>query len=558
MIRRDFDLEEMKYFLNLVEQSTDDYLYILDFTNDRAIYSKTITKVFALEECEFSNATSKIMKVVHPDDVDMLMEDLQEGSNGRRKEHNLEYRWKTVDGTYVAISCRGQYVISHGVKYLIGRISEIGKQTRFDNNTGLYREVVLENVYNEYAKTRNAQGFLMLVGVDNFKELNEKYGAKTGDEVLNILTDAIRKYIDTPLRLFRMPGDECAVFMPYSMEKNIEQAKNLYKRIRNYIDSVIEQRKYDIFFTISAGAAEFNTEKDSFNDLLKNAKFSLHAAKLNGKNRCEIFDAGEYKEYIEKLGVQDELRRCISEGFEGFELYFQPIYNPENDCLAGSEALIRWNSRKYGFMGPDRFIPLLEDSALIIPLGKWIIDNAARTCNKWITNIPNFVMHINLSFIQIVKSNIIKDVIENIGRYSASNNHYIFEVTETIEMDQMPAVDRVFKEFIKNGFRFAIDDFGTGYSNYGYMRDRTFDIVKVDRSFVTDIDKLKDNYLMVSFIIKMAHEMGLHVCIEGVETKEELSCVKKLGADYIQGYYYGKPVCLQDFEEQHLKRFVLG
>lgn len=558
MIRRDFDLEEMKYFLNLVEQSTEDYLYILDFTNDRAIYSKTITKVFALEECEFSNATSKIMKVVHPDDVDMLMEDLQEGSNGRRKEHNLEYRWKTVDGTYVAISCRGQYVISHGVKYLIGRISEIGKQTRFDNNTGLYREVVLENVYNEYAKTRNAQGFLMLVGVDNFKELNEKYGAKTGDEVLNILTDAIRKYIDTPLRLFRMPGDECAVFMPYSMEKNIEQAKNLYKRIRNYIDSVIEQRKYDIFFTISAGAAEFNTEKDSFNDLLKNAKFSLHAAKLNGKNRCEIFDAGEYKEYIEKLGVQDELRRCISEGFEGFELYFQPIYNPENDCLAGSEALIRWNSRKYGFMGPDRFIPLLEDSALIIPLGKWIIDNAARTCNKWITNIPNFVMHINLSFIQIVKSNIIKDVIENIGRYSASNNHYIFEVTETIEMDQMPAVDRVFKEFIKNGFRLAIDDFGTGYSNYGYMRDRTFDIVKVDRSFVTDIDKLKDNYLMVSFIIKMAHEMGLHVCIEGVETKEELSCVKKLGADYIQGYYYGKPVCLQDFEEQHLKRFVLG
>lgn len=553
MIRRDFDLEEMKYFLNLVEQSTDDYLYILDFTNDRAIYSKTITKVFALEECEFSNATSKIMKVVHPDDVDMLMEDLQEGSNGRRKEHNLEYRWKTVDGTYVAISCRGQYVISHGVKYLIGRISEIGKQTRFDNNTGLYREVVLENVYNEYAKTRNAQGFLMLVGVDNFKELNEKYGAKTGDEVLNILTDAIRKYIDTPLRLFRMPGDECAVFMPYSMEKNIEQAKNLYKRIRNYIDSVIEQRKYDIFFTISAGAAEFNTEKDSFNDLLKNAKFSLHAAKLNGKNRCEIFDAGEYKEYIEKLGVQDELRRCISEGFEGFELYFQPIYNPENDCLAGSEALIRWNSRKYGFIGPNTFIPLLEDSALIIPLGRWIINTAAKACNRWITSIPDFVMHINLSFVQIVKSNIVKDVLENIERYSAANNHYVFEITETIEMDQIPAVQNVFKEFVKNEFRFAIDDFGTGYSNYGYMRDRTFDIVKVDRSFVTDIDKLKDNYLMVSFIIKMAHEMGLHVCIEGVETKEELSCVKKLGADYIQGYYYGKPVCVADFEEQHLK-----
>lgn len=398
----------------------------------------------------------------------------------------------------------------------------------------------------------------MLVGVDNFKELNEKYGAKTGDEVLNILTDAIRRYIDTQLRIFRMPGDECAIFMPYTIEDNIEQAKNLYKRIRNRIDRVIEHRKYDIFFTISAGAAEFDTERDSFNDLLKNAKFSLHAAKLNGKNRCEIFDSVNYMEYIKKLGIQDELRRCISEGFEGFELYFQPIYNPQNDKLSGAEALIRWNCSKYGFMEPDKFIPLLEESALIIPLGRWIIDTAAKACNRWITNIPDFVMHINLSFVQIVKSNIIKDVLERIGRYSAANNHYVFEITETIEMDRIPAVERVFKEFIKNDFRLAIDDFGTGYSNYGYMRDKIFDIVKVDRSFITDIDKQRNNYLMVSFIIKMAHEMGLHVCIEGVETKEELACVRELGADYIQGYYYGKPVCVADFEEQHLKKLILG
>ena len=558
MIRRDFDLEEMKYFLNLVELSTDDYLYIFDFTNDRAICSKSITDVFPFESNAFENATAQLKTVVHPDDIDMLMEDLQEGINGRRKEHNLEYRWKTVDGTYVAINCRGQYVISHGIKYLIGRISEIGKQSRFDNNTGLYREVVLENVYNEYCKVRHSRGFLMLVGVDNFKELNEKYGAKTGDEVLNILTDAIRRYIDTQLRIFRMPGDECAIFMPYTIEDNIVQAKNLYKRIRNRIDRVIEHRKYDIFFTISAGAAEFDTERDSFNDLLKNAKFSLHAAKLNGKNRCEIFDSVNYMEYIKKLGIQDELRRCISEGFEGFELYFQPIYNPQNDKLSGAEALIRWNCSKYGFMEPDKFIPLLEESALIIPLGRWIIDTAAKACNRWITNIPDFVMHINLSFVQIVKSNIIKDVLERIGRYSAANNHYVFEITETIEMDRIPAVERVFKEFIKNDFRLAIDDFGTGYSNYGYMRDKIFDIVKVDRSFITDIDKQRNNYLMVSFIIKMAHEMGLHVCIEGVETKEELACVRELGADYIQGYYYGKPVCVADFEEQHLKKLILG
>lgn len=558
MIRRDFDLDEMKYFLSLMGKCTDDYLYAFDLTNDKAIYTKSIMDVFALEDNEFENATSILEKVVHPDDLDMLMKDLDEGIKGRKKEHNLEYRWKTIDGEYAAISCRGQYVLSHGVKYLIGRISEIGKQSRFDNKTGLYREVVLENVYNEGAKVRHSRGFLMLIGIDNFKELNEKYGAKIGDEALNILTDSIRKYVDDPLNIFRMPGDECAIYMPYSMDDDIEQSKVLYKRIRNEIDRAIERRKFDVFFTISAGAAEFDSERDNFNDLLKNTKFSLHSAKLNGKNRCEIFVNSEYINYISKLGIQDELRRCISENYEGFELYFQPIYNPYTNCIAGAEALIRWNSAKYGFMGPDKFIPLLEDSALIIPLGRWIIDTAAKACNRWITNIPDFVMHINLSFVQIVKSNIIKDVLEYIGRYSAANNHYVFEITETIEMEHIPAVDRVFKEFIKNGFSLAIDDFGTGYSNYGYMRDKTFNIVKVDRSFITNIDKQRNNYLMVSFIIKMAHEMGIHVCIEGVETEEELLCVKELGADYIQGYYYGKPVCSADFEEQHLKKLILG
>ena len=151
-----------------------------------------------------------------------------------------------------------------------------------------------------------------------------------------------------------------------------------------------------------------------------------------------------------------------------------------------------------------------------------------------------------------------EDICRLIDRYEIPHRYIHMEVTESAYTENPEQVIRKVTGLRKAGFQIEMDDFGTGYSNYGYMRDRTFDIVKVDRSFVTDIDKLKDNYLMVSFIIKMAHEMGLHVCIEGVETKEELSCVKRLGADYIQGYYYGKPVCLQDFEEQHLKRFVLG
>ena len=187
------------------------------------------------------------------------------------------------------------------------------------------------------------------------------------------------------------------------------------------------------------------------------------------------------------------------------------------------------------------------------------IDTAAAQCNEWVKIIPQFVMHINLSFVQIAKSNVIKDVIENISKYEAGNEHFVFEITESIQMDSNIAIKRVLKEFVDNGFLLAIDDFGTGYSNFEYMKDKMFGILKIDRAFITDIHLTDNNRILVSFIIKMAHEMGVKICVEGVETKDELMAVTKLEADYIQGYYYGKPVKDVEFyrmikQQERIKR----
>lgn len=269
--------------------------------------------------------------------------------------------------------------------------------------------------------------------------------------------------------------------------------------------------------------------------------------KLNGKNRFEFYDEKEYAAYLKRLQIQDELRSCVNDNYKGFELFYQPIVNVATGKIIGAEALIRWNSEKYGFMSPVDFIPLLEESSLIIPLGRWIVDTAAEFCSRCIDIIPDFVMHVNLSFVQIIKSDVKKDVLENISRHKAANNHYVLEITESIQMDSNIAVKRVLDDFISNGFLLAIDDFGTGYSNFEYMKDRMFGILKVDRSFVTDINNNDNNSILVSFIIKMAHEMGVKICAEGVETKEELEKIRNLGADYIQGYYYGRPVGHMDF-----------
>ena len=253
------------------------------------------------------------------------------------------------------------------------------------------------------------------------------------------------------------------------------------------------------------------------------------------------------------MDIQEHLRSSIINGFNGFEVYYQPIFNTSCNAIKGAEALIRWNSEKYGFMSPVDFIPLLEESSLIIPLGKWIINQAVQQCKKWCGIIPDFTVNINLSFVQVIKSDIVGDAMECITQEDISHKNIVFEVTESGELENNPMVRNVLRSFELLGFKLAIDDFGTGYSNLRYIRDMTFGIIKIDRMFVQNIDSNTENYSLVEYVIDMAHKLGIKVCVDGVETAEELECVKALGADCIQGYYYGKPMPADEFESKFIR-----
>ncbi len=544
----DADIEDWKNFLSFIDECTDDYIYIYDLSNDHAIYSKRVTETFALENKEFDNAGMTLKDVIYPDDYEAVFNNISDLQNGIIKKHDMEYRWKSRKNGYVWISCRGVLVRKNGINYMIGRVAEIGKKNRYDNITGLYTESVFEEEYNSVIKNEIHTGYGMLIGIDNFKEINEKYGSQAGDDVLSILSDIlIKESLKESFKVYRMKGDEYALLSLDVSGDIAEHARQLYKRIRVCTDNSIDERGYDVFFNISAGACAFDSQVDSFKDLSKKMRFALHSAKLNGKNRFEFYDQNDYESYLKKLQIQDELRKSVNDNYKGFELFYQPIVDAATGKIIGAESLLRWNSEKYGFMSPVEFVPLLEESSLIIPLGRWIVDTAASFCNKCISLIPDFVMHINLSFVQIAKSDVMRDVLDNISKYAASNKHYVLEITESIQMDSNIAVKRVLDGFVQNDFSLAIDDFGTGYSNFEYMKDKMFGILKVDRSFVTDIHNNSNNSILVGFIIKMAHEMGVKICAEGVETKEELEKIKELGADYIQGYYYSRPVRCNDF-----------
>ena len=396
------DIADWKYFLSIISKCTDDYLYIYDLSDDYAIYSSSITKDFELDVAEFSNAGRKLKDVIYPDDYEAVFNNISELQNGHISCHNMEYRWKSRKNGYVFISCRGQLVRRNGINYMIGRVSEIGKKNRYDNVTGIYTDLILEDRYDDIVKSDGHTGCIMQIGIDNFKEINEKYGTKTGDEVLAILAGIlVRQSKEQTFSVYRTRGDEF-IIVSLDMSGDIKKnAKMLYKTIREDIDSVIDDRGYDVFFNISAGAYAFDTNTDTYKDIIKNTRFALHKAKLNGKNRFEFFDKADYANYIKRLEIQGELRSSVNDNFKGFELFYQPIVDADTGRIEGAEALLRWKSDQYGFMSPVEFIPLLEESSLIIPLGRWIIDTAAAQCNEWVKIIPQFVMHINLSFVQI-------------------------------------------------------------------------------------------------------------------------------------------------------------
>jgi len=536
-------------FLSVMDDCTDSYMYVYDITNDYLVISEKAKEKLPIDTNVFDSALTCFSEVVYPSDISMLVEALKSIVNNEGATLNIEFRCIDIKGNTIWVSCRGKTKRdkdNEGI-FLIGSITEIGKKSKYDNTTNLYSESVLKEDFTQLVSEGSVTGYMLLIGVDNFKRINEKHGVSMGDKVLADVARCIVECFDNAKRVYRLGGDEFAVLCTCDSKEALYEAKDLYKQIRSRVDYYIEREHFHIFYTISGGAYCFNTSSDNLDDVLNGLRFALHSAKINGRNTFAAYSDDKFSNYIRRMDIQEELRRNIINNFEGFELYYQPVVRASTGKIRGAEALIRWNSKSYGFMSPVEFIPLLEESALIIPLGKWIIEQAVIQCKEWVKVVPDFVLNVNLSFVQIIKSDILRDVIECVDYHDLDHKHIVFEVTESGELENKTAVRNVLNSFNENSFQLAIDDFGTGYSNLRYIRDMMFDIIKIDRMFIQDIDKYKDNYTLVKYVIDMAHSLNIGICVEGVETEEELEKVMTLSPDCIQGYYYGKPMPSAEF-----------
>jgi len=543
-------VEEFKKIIDVLDPCMDDYLYIMDMQNDFYCISENAVERFELPASQFDDAGKHLNNLVYPDDRQLLNADLDRIVNEGQRFHNLQYRWMGKNGKPLWINCRGRVLTDDAgnAKFLVGCINEIGIKQKADNVSGLLRA---ENLQEEIGISGEGKlkGFLIRLGIDNFKEINENKGLEYGDMIIGKTAECIQSVLLPKQKLYRVVADEYIVLD--SENRSMEEAVELYNEIQHKLSQFIEERCYEVFYTISAGILDFGVvENHKYHNLMKLSEFALNEAKNRGKNKYYIYDNEDYKAFLHKKELISLMLWSVNHDFEGFEAYFQPIMDIKANKLCNAETLLRFHNEKLGMISPAEFIPLLEESNLIIPVGRWVLEQAMAACSRIQKSIPDFRVSVNLSYIQVLKSNVLEEIQNGLEKYQLRPESVIIELTESGFLESNSFFFNFCEGLREHGIPLALDDFGTGYSNFHYLYNLNLSTIKIDRTFTVKALNNQYEHNLLQHMSDMVHDVNLKLCIEGIETKEELERICKIEPDYIQGYYFGRPCPLNQFLEQ--------
>jgi diguanylate cyclase (GGDEF)-like protein len=543
-------VEEICQLIDLTSTTMDNYLYVYDFEHDYYYIAQGAVERFCLPAAGFHNVMESHAQLVYPEDQKALIQELDDIMHSNRMFHDMQYRWMSRDGEPVWINCRGTVVrdIIGNAVYMTGCINEIGRPRKADNESGMLKDTGLVQYLKEHPE-HSDQGYFIRIGVDGLKSINGRLGMSFGDLVLRRLASCIKACVKQEQQIFRTDSDEYLIVSPYGKR---EDAIGMYHEVRRQVDAFLKEIHYEVIFTISSGILlNEDFENYSYDNIMKLTEYALNCAKNYGKNTYAVYEKQSYHVYLSRQELLMEVVQSVNNNFSGFQAYFQPIFY-RTGGIYGLETLMRYVSEKRGMVSPAELIPLLEESSLIVPVGNWIMDQALKTGSEFQKRQPGLKIGINVSYVQIMKSDFVGTLIETIEKYGIKPSTVTIELTESGLLESEPRLKDIWNKLKNYGVRLALDDFGTGYSNFHYLNELRPTTLKVDRSFM--INAMGDSYefALLKNLMALAHNLGLEVCMEGIETEEEEEKMGSIEPEFFQGYKFGRPCPAKDFRNKYL------
>lgn len=428
----------------------------------------------------------------------------------------------------------------------LARERELYRRANFDALTGLPNRQLLQERLAAYLAARKddtSRGALLYVDLDRFKEINDVFGHSIGDVVLRQVADRIEDELgDDESFVARIGGDEFVVVLPESGTH--EQIESLAKRLIARLTDAYSVFGVDHFLSASIGIVVVPDDGGGVELLMKNADAAMYRAKEAGRATFEFFNAELNADGRRRIELERDLRFAIRKG--QLSVVYQPQYAIDDDSMSGCEALMRWTHPDHGVVSPEEFIPLAEETGLIVELGKWLVEKACAEFRELLDGGTTLnEMSLNVSARQLRDEEFVAHVNDTLHRFDISPSLITLEVTETVVAHNKDVVVSLLDSLRQTGIRIAIDDFGTGYSSLSYLQNLPFDIVKIDKSFVEKIEVDYSSANICTTIIKMAHELGKIVVAEGVETPQQFEFLEKHDCEIIQGYIYSRPLSLE-------------
>ncbi len=555
--RADEALRESEQRLALAAKGSSDGLWDWDLSTGLVTYSPRFKAMMGLEGDELGHDVESWFNRVVPEDLPLLKAALDARLKGSAEELDVEYRVRHKDGSVLWMWCQGGPLLLDDGRpsRLSGTQRDITERKEgeallkhdalYDGLTGLpNRAMFMEwlKAATEKAQPGGDYAFALLVlNLDRFQFVNDSLGHVVGDELIIALAHRLKGRLRPGDLLARLGGDEFALLM--EDVKVPADAERIADRIHEDLEKPFELCGHEVFASTSIGIALSTVECGSPEVMLRDAATALHRAKTKGRSRNEVFHASMHTHAVELLKLEGDLRRALER--REFRIHFQPIVSLETWKIAGFEALLRWQHPERGLVLPEEFIPLAEDTGLIIPIAKWVLLEACRQTSDWQAAYPSnppVSVSVNLSSKNLAQPDLIGEVDKALVQSGLSGASLGLEITESALIENSQQAVSLLASLRALNIRLHIDDFGTGYSSLSYLQQFPIDSLKIDRSFIARLPEDGQNAEIVRTIMSLAQNLGLSVIAEGVETREQAESLRELNCELAQGFFFHRPL----------------